>query len=280
MNALVHSNQAQSVGVAQNTFVTAFPLQHWIKLSNVFEEYQVRRYTNEASLLYILAERNLASLIEVHPHAHDHFDIRGERYGYPFIAAAVLRNEDAVRELVRAVLPDQPGALSHLRSNLDGLPYGRDFQPAKGHGLFSVLADFGHVGILRYFLDKNLIDLESRKQGQTMLALAAGKGYEEAVNLLLEKGAELDSKDRDGRTPLSIAAGSGHEAMVNLLVEKGAELDSKDDFGQTPLSWAADNGHEAVVKLLVEKGAELDSKRQIWLDAAIVCCPSVDMRQW
>ena len=195
MNALVHSNQAQSVGVAQNTFVTAFPLQHWIKLSNVFEEYQVRRYTNEASLLYILAERNLASLIEVHPHAHDHFDIHGERYGYPFIAAAVLRNEDAVRELVRAVLPDQPGALSHLRGNLDGLPHGRDFQPPKGHILFSFLADFGHVGILRYFLDKNSIDLESRKQGQTVLALAAGKGYEEVVNLLLEKGAELDSKD-------------------------------------------------------------------------------------
>ena len=129
-NALVHSNQAQSVGVAQNTFITAFPLQRWIKLSNLFEKYQARRYTNEASLLYILAERNLASLIEVHPHAHDHFDIHGERYGYPFIAAAVFRSEDAVRELMRAVLPD-PGALSHLRGNLDRLPHGRDFQPPK-----------------------------------------------------------------------------------------------------------------------------------------------------
>ena len=29
------------------------------------------------------------------------------------------------------------------------------------------------------------------------------------VNLLLEKGAELDSKDNGGRTPLSYAAGSG-----------------------------------------------------------------------
>jgi len=139
-NALVHSNQAQSVGVAQNDFITVFPLQHWIKLSNLFEKFQARRYTNEASLLYILAERNLASLIEVHPHLHDHFDIHGERYDYPFIAAAVLKNEDAVRELVRAVLPDQPSTLSHLRGNLDRLPHGRDFQPPKGHGLFSFLA--------------------------------------------------------------------------------------------------------------------------------------------
>ncbi|KAN0072906.1 ankyrin repeat domain containing protein [Elaphomyces granulatus] len=261
MNALVHSNQAQSVGIAQNTFVTAFPLQHWIKLINVFEEYQVRRYTNKASLLYILAERNLASLIEVHPHAHDHFDIHGERYGYPFIAAAVLRNEDAVRELVRAVLPDQPGVLSHLHSNLDGLPHGRNFQPPKHHILFTFLADFGHVGILRYILDKDSVDLELHEQGQTMLTFAAGKGYEKVVNLLLEKGAELDPKDRHDRTPLSRAADSGHEVVVKLLVEKGAELDSRDKYiGRTPLSRAAEGGHEAVVNLLLEKGAELDSK--------------------
>jgi Ankyrin repeats (3 copies) len=79
--------------------------------------------------------------------------------------------------------------------------------------------------------------------------------------ILLEKGAELDSKDRRGQTPLSWAAENGHEAVVNLLLEKGAEPDSKDTiYGRTPLSWAAKTGREAVVKLLLEKGAELDSK--------------------
>jgi ankyrin repeat protein len=46
------------------------------------------------------------------------------------------------------------------------------------------------------------------------------------------------------------------EAVVKLLLEKGAELETKDkDYGWTPLSWAALGGHEAVVKLLLEKGA-------------------------
>jgi ankyrin repeat protein len=40
---------------------------------------------------------------------------------------------------------------------------------------------------------------------------------------------------------------------VKLLLEKGAELETKDYHGQTPLWWAAKNGHEAVVKLLVGK---------------------------
>jgi len=38
--------------------------------------------------------------------------------------------------------------------------------------------------------------------------------------------------------------------VVRLLLEKGAELDSKDGDERTPLSWAAESGHKAVVRLL------------------------------
>ncbi len=51
---------------------------------------------------------------------------------------------------------------------------------------------------------------------------------------------------------LHLAAENGQEAVVRLLLEKGAELESKDKKnGRTPLLWAARNGHEAVVKLLL-----------------------------
>ena len=43
---------------------------------------------------------------------------------------------------------------------------------------------------------------------------------------------------------------------MKLLLEKGAELETKSNNGQTPLSWAAENGHSAVAKLLLEKGAK------------------------
>jgi ankyrin repeat protein len=43
---------------------------------------------------------------------------------------------------------------------------------------------------------------------------------------------------------------------LKLMLEKGAELESKDDYGRTPLSHAAENGHGAVVKLLMEWGAK------------------------
>jgi hypothetical protein len=38
------------------------------------------------------------------------------------------------------------------------------------------------------------------------------------------------------QTPLSWAAGNGHEAVVKLLLEKGAELETRDSHGRSPLS--------------------------------------------
>ena len=71
-----------------------------------------------------------------------------------------------------------------------------------------------------------------------------------AMKLLLEKGADVESKDDDGQTPLSRAAMYGHsyEAVVKLLLEKGADVESKDRYyGRTPLSRAAERGYKGLL---------------------------------
>jgi ankyrin repeat protein len=83
------------------------------------------------------------------------------------------------------------------------------------------------------------------------------KGHEVVVKLLVEKGADMESKDSSGRTPLWYAA---TKAVAQLLIEKGADVESKDEWGRTPLSIAAENGQDAVIQLLIEKGADVDSK--------------------
>ncbi|KFZ04624.1 hypothetical protein V501_09121, partial [Pseudogymnoascus sp. VKM F-4519 (FW-2642)] len=112
------------------------------------------------------------------------------------------------------------------------------------------------------------VDTKDTMYGRTPLSWAVGNGHEAIVHQLLEKGAEVDTKDSDGQTPLSWAAGKGHEVVVQLLLETDAELDIKDSDGQTPLFWAVKNGHEAVVRLLLEKGAE--KGYILWPDAAVL----------
>ena len=102
----------------------------------------------------------------------------------------------------------------------------------------------------------------SQEMQTTGLHFAARFNLQELLASMLEyDDVAVDSKDRYGRTPLWWAAENGHEAVVELLVEKGADVNSKEDRdGRTPLWWAAENGHEEVVKLLLEKGADVDSK--------------------
>ena len=98
-------------------------------------------------------------------------------------------------------------------------------------------------------------------QSATLL-WAARKGHKAVVELLLDKGADTESRDNYSHTPLSWAAQAGHEAVVELLLDKGAHIESRGSDGETPLSRAAKLGHKAVLELLLDKGADIESRNE------------------
>ena len=59
---------------------------------------------------------------------------------------------------------------------------------------------------------------------------AAYFGLRKSMSALLERQHDINLRDWNGRTPLSWAARNGHEAVVELLLNKGAEIDCKDDI--------------------------------------------------
>ena len=81
------------------------------------------------------------------------------------------------------------------------------------------------------------------------------------VQLLLEKGADVNMKTKDNgkQTELHLAAGNSNETRVQLLLEKGADINANDTSGWTALMWAAWRGYETSVRSLVEKGADIDA---------------------
>jgi ankyrin repeat protein len=50
------------------------------------------------------------------------------------------------------------------------------------------------------------------------------------VKLLLEKGANLESKSSNSWTPLLYSVGKGYKVVLKLLLEKGVELESKSSY--------------------------------------------------
>ncbi len=72
----------------------------------------------------------------------------------------------------------------------------------------------------------------------SLLHYAVQGGEVATVELLLEKGLEVDVRDDDNNTPLLVAASCGNIPMVRFLMSHGADPQSQDKFGNTPVSCA------------------------------------------
>lgn len=58
----------------------------------------------------------------------------------------------------------------------------------------------------------------------------------------------MTAVDKEGLTPLSWACLKGQKGVVELLVEKGAQIDHTDKNGRTPLDLAAFYGDADIVR--------------------------------
>jgi ankyrin repeat protein len=82
-----------------------------------------------------------------------------------------------------------------------------------------------------------------------------------AAEVLIEVGADPNSRDDSGASPLDEAAWRGSAAKAALLLDGGAKIDAPDTrTGATPLNEAAFRGHIEVVELLLAHGAEASIK--------------------
>jgi hypothetical protein len=59
-------------------------------------------------------------------------------------------------------------------------------------------------------------------------------------------------------TPLDLASGSGKLDVVRFLIERGANIHTKDNEGWNPLHIASQNGHLDVVRMLINAGIAID----------------------
>lgn len=75
------------------------------------------------------------------------------------------------------------------------------------------------------------------------------------IELLLEKGAKVNSADRDGITALHDAARYGTVETAKLLITHGAEVNQKTQNGITPLHYAVQSDNTEMVRLFIEHGA-------------------------
>ena len=113
----------------------------------------------------------------------------------------------------------------------------------------------GHLDVALLLL-QNGANAESRGiEGQTPLHIASDRGYVNMVKLLIDDHSANPNAKNDGHeTPLLLALKSGQEKVVNLLLASGADANHQDRNGWTSLHVASQQGYESIVQLLLNSG--------------------------
>ncbi len=151
------------------------------------------------------------------------------------------------------------------------------------------------IDIIKYLEDQPGVDLQRGiHEGRTYLHSAASKGYAEAIDCLLKKGADMYYKDAHDQTALTysafvnsislatieafvnngldvnrkytskndanillLAAGADKDMRItDYLVSKGVSLHSTDKSGNTAFNYAAKQGNVDVLKGFLSKGVK------------------------
>ena len=126
------------------------------------------------------------------------------------------------------------------------------------------------------------VDPGDNWRGQTPLMWAAAEGHPETMQVLIDKGADVNARStiiewerqrtdepRDkwlppgGWTPLLLAARENCVACVDVLAAAGADLNIVDPERHTALIIALTNGHFDVAGRLIDKGVDLNMQDNV-----------------
>jgi len=70
---------------------------------------------------------------------------------------------------------------------------------------------------------------------RTPLHVAVQEDKMVVAQILIEHGAQIETKDNEGRTPLHLAALGGNLDMVKFLKKNGASHEARDNSGKYPI---------------------------------------------
>ena len=128
----------------------------------------------------------------------------------------------------------------------------------------SVAAFFGRREIVDLLLERGAdINKGDEENGATALFQSIMGLEPEIARLLVDRGGDVNRKTKPGMSALMLAAASKQVDTAAMLVEHGADVGAKDAEDLTPLMYAAEGGSPEIAGLLIDRGAEVDAKSNV-----------------
>jgi serine/threonine-protein phosphatase 6 regulatory ankyrin repeat subunit B len=126
-------------------------------------------------------------------------------------------------------------------------------------------ARIGNISMVKQLIAQGVDVNAKMEEDMTPLMWAARNGHADVVTLLLEHGAQVDTRDRLGRQAVHLCIGMSHiqekgsAETTKALLDGGANVESKDQYGRSLLMLASSKGDLPAVKVLLERGANINA---------------------
>jgi ankyrin repeat protein len=148
-----------------------------------------------------------------------------------------------------AVITDDVNILSLL------IEHGADMEDQSRTSL-NHAASYGRVQIGQYLLDRGANINTRNDLRNTPLINAVSYGHIEFARMLLERGAVIDAQGYYRKTALHCAINGRFTQAVQLLLEHGADVNVRHYKGNTASELASLRGHQEIVELISAYSAE------------------------
>jgi uncharacterized protein len=123
----------------------------------------------------------------------------------------------------------------------------------------------GRISEVKARLDQGYdVNKQTGSKETTLLMFAVRHGQEAIVQLLLDRGADVQVKNAYGFTALEhiimIDKSEVAAKIIRALLDKGADIETRDNFTMTPLIAAARWGKTVSAKIFLDNGADINAR--------------------
>lgn len=185
--------------------------------------------------------------------------------GLPAVLLATYYGQPAIAELLAArgaqldiFAASAIGNLERVSALLEDDPSLANAFADDGFQPLGLASFFGHLAVVELLLTKGAEVNSASDNPQRVMPLhsAVAHRHLEIARRLVAAGADVNAVQADDFTPLHEAAQNGQREMAELLLEAGAQVNPRKMDGKTPLGLALEYEQAQVAELLRMWGGE------------------------
>ena len=128
-----------------------------------------------------------------------------------------------------------------------------------GNTCLHYAAEWQYVNAIESLVEKGANPLAKNANGENILFSAAKTNDANVINTVVKVGTPVNERDNLGNTPLHMAVHWGAIKSIERLLELGIDIDAQNTSGKAALSEAALSGKMNTAKFLLDNGADVNS---------------------